>query len=89
MAATERLDPIVTWPPSAKGHHDAMAGAGEKELADCPRPAELGRPTFVLAGHPNLYLFVVGGGHTINRSCGGGDSDRGIRATGPQYQSDR
>ena len=57
MAATERLNPIVTWPPSAKGHHDAMVSAGEKELADCPRPAELGRPTFVLAGHSNLYLF--------------------------------
>ena len=44
--ATER-----SGPPRRHGR------AGEKELADCPRPAELGRPTFVLAGHSNLYLF--------------------------------
>jgi len=30
MPATERLNPIVTWPPSAKGHHDPWSAQVKK-----------------------------------------------------------
>ena len=58
MAAAKRLNPIVTWPPSAKGHHDAMmVQVKTSSLTSGGRQNDRGWPTFVRAAHFNLHLF--------------------------------